>query len=249
MTRLQHKILGEVIELPNLKIPLWVYYDRHQRARVRLHQDRAVLTLPIITDIKGKEKCIQWAIQWLEKKQNKLFVAQHEPLPWRDGAVLRLMEQDFHLRILSSEPGGKRAAATCHNNTITVTIPQDWDLVDSSLAIRSCLRNLIKRKMELPLAQRVHLLNEKYFQFHINQIKLKYNKSNWGSCSSKGNLNFSVRLLFAPLQVIDSVIIHELVHFKHMNHSTAFWQMVSQFDPHMKSSELWLKKHALTEFI
>ena len=72
---------------------------------------------------------------------------------------------------------------------------------------------------------------------------MKYNHSNWGSCSSKGNINLSTRLLFAPDDVIDYVIIHELAHRIEMNHSPRFWKLVSDAMPDYKEKEKWLKVH------
>jgi predicted metal-dependent hydrolase len=67
-----------------------------------------------------------------------------------------------------------------------------------------------------------------YFQKPIKSVNLKYNLSNWGSCSTKGNINLSTRLLFAPDDVIDYVIIHELAHLLEMNHSPHFWAIVKR---------------------
>jgi len=74
----------------------------------------------------------------------------------------------------------------------------------------------------------------------INKISIKYNHSNWGSCSSKRNLNFSSKLLFAPDDVIDYVIIHELAHLKEANHSPKFWAIVAKAMPSYKEKKKWL---------
>jgi len=89
----------------------------------------------------------------------------------------------------------------------------------------------------------VHELNERHFQQPIDQVRLKYNHSNWGSCSNKGNINLSTRLLFAPPEVIDYVIIHELAHRLEMNHSPRFWKLVADAMPNYREQERWLKEH------
>ncbi len=63
----------------------------------------------------------------------------------------------------------------------------------------------------------------------------------WGSCSNKGNLNLNMRLLMAPIEIIDYVIIHELAHLKHKNHSKHFWDHVGQFCPDYKAKRKWLR--------
>ena len=87
-------------------------------------------------------------------------------------------------------------------------------------------------------------------QILASEHGLKYNKSRitsarsrWGSCSSKKNLNFSYRLMLTPGDVIDYVIIHELAHLKHMNHSKNFWNQVESMMSNYKEKEKWLKKN------
>lgn len=80
------------------------------------------------------------------------------------------------------------------------------------------------------------------FWFSYNFIKITSAKTRWGSCTSKKNLNFSYRLILTPKDVIDYVIIHELSHLKHMNHSKRFWREVASMMPDYKKKELWLKK-------
>lgn len=76
----------------------------------------------------------------------------------------------------------------------------------------------------------------------IKSIRIKNLRSRWGSCSSMGGLNFSWRLILAPVEVVDYVIIHELSHLNHMNHSQRFWQLVEVQCPDYKNHINWLKK-------
>ena len=73
------------------------------------------------------------------------------------------------------------------------------------------------------------------------RITIRNQKTRWGSCSSKGNLNFNCLLMLAPLEVLDYVIVHELCHRKEMNHSPRFWAEVAKIDPDYKKHEKWLK--------
>lgn len=76
------------------------------------------------------------------------------------------------------------------------------------------------------------------------KVSLRSQKTRWGSCSSKGNISLNWKLIFAPIEVIDYVIIHELCHLQQMNHSNAFWTLVSSYAPHYKEQREWLKKHS-----
>ena len=75
------------------------------------------------------------------------------------------------------------------------------------------------------------------------RITIRHQKSRWGSCSAKGNLNFNCLLMQAPEEILDYVIIHELCHRKQMNHSSKFWAEVEAVCPDYKKRRRWLKDH------
>jgi len=77
----------------------------------------------------------------------------------------------------------------------------------------------------------------------IGEIRIKEQKSRWGSCSTKGNLNFNWKIIMAPDEIIDYLVVHELCHLLHMNHSKEFWQSVGSILPDYKVRERWLKEN------
>lgn len=78
---------------------------------------------------------------------------------------------------------------------------------------------------------------------HYTSITIRDQKTRWGSCSSRGTLSFNYRLIFAPPKILDYVVVHELCHLTHMNHSKEFWNMVSSVMPDYKECKAWLKEH------
>jgi len=78
-----------------------------------------------------------------------------------------------------------------------------------------------KKDAEILITERVEYFSKKY-NFYPKKITIKNNKTNWGSCSSKGNLNFNYRLIFLKPEEVDYVVVHELCHLKEMNHSKKF---------------------------
>ena len=86
-----------------------------------------------------------------------------------------------------------------------------------------------------------------FYQPYVNEkigtIRIKEQKTRWGSCSSKHNLNFNWKCIMAPIEMVDYIVVHELCHLKQMNHSQAFWNEVGKILPDYKMRDMWWKKH------
>jgi predicted metal-dependent hydrolase len=82
----------------------------------------------------------------------------------------------------------------------------------------------------------------------FKNVTIRDPKSRWGSCSAKGNISLSWRLLFAPVEVSNYVCAHEVAHLKEMNHSPAFWKIVGDLHPAPQESRLWLKRNGESLF-
>jgi len=94
-------------------------------------------------------------------------------------------------------------------------------------------RELVHRRLEF--------FNEHYHHTY-HKVTIRNQKTRWGSCSSKGNLNFHVRLALLPPELADYVVVHELCHLKEMNHSSRFWNLVAQTIPPYKKLRKTLKQ-------
>lgn len=92
------------------------------------------------------------------------------------------------------------------------------------------------------ISSRVHFYAEQ-MQLRPATVKVNRARRRWGSCSHRGSLNFSYRLFFAPLAVIDYVVVHELAHMRHLNHSRAFWNCVAAIMPDFRNHHRWLREN------
>jgi predicted metal-dependent hydrolase len=117
-------------------------------------------------------------------------------------------------------------------------------VTQSATSVNKSVENFLKSTAEKYIIPRTHQLG-KQMGITFKRITLKAQKTRWGSCSSEGNLNFNWRLVHCPPEVIDYVIIHELSHRKHMNHSDRFWNLVSQYDPEYMKHRGWLKREGM----
>lgn len=110
-------------------------------------------------------------------------------------------------------------------------------LSSSREEVLSCLKHFLRRDL-LPL------LEEYGSRMGVKpgKIYIRHQKSRWGSCSAKGNLNFNVRLVAVPPELREYVVIHELAHLRHMNHSREFWDFVGRFYRDYKNARKELRK-------
>lgn len=87
---------------------------------------------------------------------------------------------------------------------------------------------------------------ERLLEVNATNIRIGHQKTRWGSCSSKGAISINVRLMLAPLEVMDYVIAHECTHLVHFDHSKAFWSTLSSVYPDVDGAMTWLKQHGHT---
>ena len=99
-----------------------------------------------------------------------------------------------------------------------------------------------KKEARKIFIERVEFYAKKY-DFDYAKLKLSSARTRWGSCSSNGNINLTWRLVMAPLEIVDYVVVHELSHLREHNHSKAFWAQVEAILPDYKSRRKWLKEH------
>ena len=78
------------------------------------------------------------------------------------------------------------------------------------------------------------------------KVMIKDNKSSWGTCTSKKTLNFTYRLVMAPIEIVDYVVVHELAHLLHMGHSKEFWKTVGLYISDVKQKRKWLRENGHT---
>jgi predicted metal-dependent hydrolase len=94
----------------------------------------------------------------------------------------------------------------------------------------------------IELARRARRLAAR-IQRNVARVSVRDTKTRWGSCSGRGNLSFSWRLIFAPEPVIDYVVAHEVAHLAEMNHGPRFWHLVESLFPGSETPRAWLKRH------
>lgn len=235
------KHLDTQIQVENTSVPLRVYVEPRANVRIAIGKKHVILRLPKGLRSKQINGYMDWAEDWIKKQyiSTDTLKTRFESKEYKTGDKLSLLGREYtiHLSYGSRKSHGGQITGT----NIFLNLSDKDNEMNTQRAIKQLLSRLVSHSFLPMIKKRVHELNDRHFQKPITEVRLKYNRSNWGSCSSKGNVNLSSRLLFAPIDVIDYVIIHELAHLIEMNHSSRFWNIVSAAMPNYKEKEEWLK--------
>ncbi len=112
--------------------------------------------------------------------------------------------------------------------------------IESALSI---LREFYRRESEKYIRKQIEIWSQA-MQLFPQKLKFRNQKTRWGSCSNRGSIQINWRLIGAPVQVIDYILVHELAHLQEMNHSDSFWRLVKMHDPNFETSEKWLRENS-----
>lgn len=209
---------------------IWLRIDDEEGLTVVIPKGKSISVVP---NIIRKHK--DWILAALKKRDERLKNAP-PPLGTSKIVVYRGRKVDLKIKnVACSTPKVK-----LQNNSINVIMPKD-----SGYSVKEVLSEWLKERALLFFSRRV--------EYFASKLRLKYGciyvrnqKTRWGSCSSKGTLSFNWRLLFAPPEILDYVVVHEVCHLKYNDHSNRFWHLVSTLFPNYQKCRTWLKENGLT---
>lgn len=136
---------------------------------------------------------------------------------------------------------------TRRGQQIIVRLPESLSLNEPSVirAVRDAVIAALRVEAKSYLPKRLSFLAAKQGASY-QKVRFSHASGRWGSCSSQGTISLNIALMKLPFELIDYVIIHELAHTKHMNHSSEFWELVEQSDPLYKQHRRLLKQEIPT---
>lgn len=226
------------------RIPYRMETSNRKTISIRVNHEGIIVRAPK-TLSKGKiEALVETKANWIAAKYHEMQAAKPliQPPDYREGS--KFLYRGGVLALTYRE--GNRYGVKAGEGKVWIEQDQlNVALTDFSIgAIQNVLEQWYRHEARQRLEERVYYFSNRYdFGKRVNRIFIKDQKSRWGSCSSKCNLNFNYRLIMAPDEVLDYVVVHELCHLKHMNHSTDFWNTVGEIMPNYKSVRAWLRKH------
>ena len=151
-----------------------------------------------------------------------------------------------HHKLILKKADRKNISVRLSKGKINIVYPSELNLASKELqtGIRRGIERALKIEAKEYVPNQVIELADKY-EFKLNKLAIKNIKSRWGSCSRKNNINLSIHLMRLPNHLIDYVILHELVHTVHHNHSIRFWTMLNSITGRAKSLDKELRKYRI----
>lgn len=214
----KRKTLSIEIEAPNT---ITVIAPEHE------NQDR------ILETVKSKAKWITqklFDIREMEyRKRQKEFV---------NGESFLYMGRNYSLQLKIDDSMKKPITRLFHGKFIITTSTKNQEVIKASL------EEWYKQKALEKITERIE-----YYQSYFNQkpksIKIKDQQKRWGSCNKNNELFFNWRCIMASAYVLDYIIVHEMCHMVHLNHSTDFWHLVGRVLPDYEKRKEWLKNYGI----
>ncbi len=205
---------------------------RSKRKTLSLQIDKnaeLLVRAPMHLSIKTIEQFITEKQNWIDKKQTKSNNKKIVKPNYEAGNVFLLLGKNYPLKLVETgEP---------------LTFDQHFFYLNTQYDPAGAFHWFYKKEFVQLALPRLEYCAQKH-ALVFNQVRLKAQKTRWGSCSSKNNINLNYLLMMAPMWVINSVIAHELAHIKHKNHSRGFYNLLETIMPNYKQADAWLKQHS-----
>ncbi|HVZ40276.1 MAG TPA: SprT family zinc-dependent metalloprotease [Candidatus Kapabacteria bacterium] len=173
--------------------------------------------------------------EWVLEQLQRIPVSS-APKPLENGSVVYYLGKEYRVRLRSGELW---TGCELAHGVLSVHMPHDFEGDPKEIVLAWIKAQAAKRIK----AEAEHLAE--VVDVHYTRVSVRDQKTKWGSCSKAGALSFNWRLILFPPKVLRYIVVHELCHLRHFNHSQRFWNLVARHDPDYESSIEWLKTNGL----
>lgn len=211
------------------------YQKKRKTIKIKLLDETLIeITAPAGYPRKNIEELLKRKSAWLIKQIDNLSAIANNPVnkELSDGASILYLGQPKTIRVTR----GQTTGIALGEDTIETQLSADASL-------DKVLLNWYLKNAQATLAKKTRYWAE-CIGVQPQKLTIRDQKTRWGSCSTRGNINYNWRIIMAPEKIIDYLVVHELCHLKHPNHSPDFWALVNQFIPGYKKRRLWLRENS-----
>jgi predicted metal-dependent hydrolase len=175
----------------------------------------------------------RWIKENLARQREVIAV---KPKEFITGDVFSYLGKEYVLNIES----GNSYSLTLHKDDYNFVISVIDKTIDNSKMIKQLLVKWYQQQAQFIMIEKTQHY-AKIIGVNPSSVSIKTFKSRWGSCSVKGVIQYNWKIMMAPEPIINYLVVHELSHILHHNHSPAFWETVAKYCPNYKEQGVWLK--------
>jgi len=200
------------------------------------------VTVPLYVSFSRAEKFIEQKESWLRKNMGKIHLAESNHTIFDDSTEFSTAEHTLQIERTNQDAPGIRISG----KVILISCPESADIKSKEIQdmIRWGIEAALRKEAKMHLPERLGEMASLH-GLSFNKVFIKNNKTRWGSCSSKNNINLSLHLMRLPLHLSDYVILHELTHTVHRNHSKQFWMHLDKLTGDAKRLDKELSQYRL----
>jgi predicted metal-dependent hydrolase len=218
--------------------------EKASRARIVVKPGLVEIVAPWEIPEVRLHKFVHAKQQWITNALNKMTASKADqnnflPLTFINGAQLTYQGKQYVLTVIPSKL--KRIKVELRE-TIIIHFPITMPLTQADDLIKQAVVNWLKRQAKALVADIVAKHAQKK-RLIPRSITIKTQKSRWGSCGIRNDININWLLMLSPVDVLEYVVVHELCHIQVKNHSKHFWSLVAEHLPDYQQRRLWLKQH------
>lgn len=230
------------IRYQNYDIKL-VNHPRAKHIRLSVSEKGEIkLTKPNYVRFTDIKKFLSKHDDWLDRIMKKISVSNNRLLKINEETNLSISGEVFSFKIYKIDISRTQKVKINHEEKVIYIFKHKHNSNTSEKEIIEKLKTQLK-KYSKGIFQEKSLYWANQMNTRFNKISVRSQKTRWGSCSTAGNLNYNWKLILAPPEVLEYVVVHEIAHLIEHNHSHRFWSLVERNYPDFKQAKSWLKKH------
>jgi predicted metal-dependent hydrolase len=215
---------------------------RTKRHKIMVYADKIEVIIPYRSSYIRAKDLIEQKQHWVVNQWNNMQLTRKK-VELFDVTTSTTLQYLGHLLPFTLQEG-KVVLPECQNDshTITLRIPYYYPKLKKQALLHQCLYDWLTAQ----LLQHIQIYIAHYsapLAVMPKKLEIKTYRGRWGSCNKQKTLGFNFSLVFAPIAVIEYVVVHELCHLRYMDHSVKFWQLVASQLPDYKKAQKWLKEH------
>ena len=231
---IEHEVFGKVALIKS---------SRARRISISLKPFQPLrVTLPYLASFRRAEGFLQEKEKWILRNLDKIKKLEEQQTVFKEDTSYSTHEHSLEI-VRYDELIPK---VSMRNRKILVQLPHSCDILSDEIQemIRWGVQAAWRKEAKKFLPVRLSELSRKH-HLPFNKVVIKSNRTRWGSCSHKNNINLSLHLMRLPDHLVDYVLIHELVHTVHKNHSKKFWKQLERHEPEAKSLDKELNDYRI----